>query len=207
MSALLYRFPQDAEADPALQRVAENPAEGAEVQAGTEHPTKPTPSLLQPGLGLPLFTLLAFGLVALLLAKFAWKPIAQAMEAREDNISSSLQRAEAALAEAARIQADNDRARRESEAEAQRVLRDAREAAEKIRADDIEKTRAQIAQLQAQAQADIERQKQGAIEELRSEVADLAVAAAEKIIQKNLDAQAQRALVDDFIQTLPNGSH
>ncbi len=141
--------------------------------------------------------------MALLLAKFAWKPIAQAMEARETNISSSLQRAEAALAEAARIQADNDRARRESEAEAQRVLRDAREAAEKIRADDIEKTRAQIAQLQAQAQADIERQKQGAIEELRSEVADLAVAAAEKIIQKNLDAQAQRALVDDFIQTLP----
>ncbi len=203
MSAILFRFPQEVGAAPALEAVQEHPVEGAPV-GETAHPTPPTPSLLQPGLGLPVFTLLVFALVFALLAKFAWKPITQAMEAREHNISDSLKRAEVALAEAARIQADNDRARRESEQEAQRILREARETADKLRAEDIEKTKAQIAQLQQQATAEIERQKQGALEALRSEVADLAVAAAEKIIRHNLDASAQRKLVDEFIQTLPS---
>ncbi len=203
MSATLFVFPQEAGADPSLQGVADAPVEGAEVNAETAYPEKPTPSLLQPGFGLPFFTLIVFGLVFWLLAKFAWKPITQAMEAREHNISDSLARAEVALADAARIQADNDRARRESEQEAQRILRDARETAERLRAEDIEKTRAQIAQLQVQAAADIERQKQGALESLRAEVADIAVSVAEKIIQQKLDVQGQRKLVDDFIETLP----
>ncbi len=206
MSALLFHFPQEAGATPVPEAVQEHPVEGAPV-AGETHPTPPTPALLQPGLGLPLFTLVVFGLVVLLLAKYAWKPITQAMEARETNISDSLRRAEVALAEAARIQADNDRARRESEQEAQRILREARETADKLRAEDIEKTRAQISFLQQQAQDEIERQKQGALEALRAEVADLAVAAAEKIIRHNLDASLQRKLVEDFIETLPNGSH
>lgn len=203
MSAILFRFPQDVGGEPTTEAVQEHPVEGAPV-GETTHVDPPTPSLLQPGLGLPVFTLIVFGLVFALLAKFAWKPITQAMEAREHNISDSLQRAEVALAEAARIQADNDRARRESEQEAQRILREARETADRLRAEDIEKTKAQISQLQQQAEAEIERQKQGAIEALRAEVADLAVAAAEKIIRQNLDAPMQRKLVDEFIQTLPS---
>ena len=161
-------------------------------------------NLLSPNAGLIFWIAVVFLILLLLLSKFAWKPITTALAEREETISSSLQRAEVALAEAARIQADNDRARREAEQEAQRILREARETADRLRSEDIEKTKTQIAQLQQQAQDEIERQKQGAIEALRAEVADLAVAAAEKILRQNLDAPAQRRLVDEFIQTLPS---
>ena len=56
--------------------------------------------------------------------------------------------------------------------------------------------------MQEQAQAEIEREKQGALDELRTEVADLAIQAAEKILQENLDAQRQHRLVDSFIDEI-----
>lgn len=161
-------------------------------------------NLLSPNAGLVFWITITFVILLILLSKFAWKPIIKALGEREETISSSLQRAEVALAEAARIQADNDRARRESEQEAQRILREARETADRLRAEDIEKTKAQIVQLQGQAQQEIERQKQGALEELRAEVASLALAAAEKILRQNLDAKAQHKLVEEFIETLPS---
>ncbi|MEX0748243.1 MAG: F0F1 ATP synthase subunit B, partial [Rhodothermales bacterium] len=69
--------------------------------------------------------------------------------------------------------------------------------------EEVEKTRAQIRQMKEQAEADIEREKQSALDELRSEVADLAIQAAEKILKENLDAGRQRKLVDRFIEELP----
>jgi F-type H+-transporting ATPase subunit b len=57
--------------------------------------------------------------------------------------------------------------------------------------------------MQEQAQAEIEREKQGALQELRDEVADLAIDAAEKILREDIDSKRQRELVDDFIGELP----
>jgi F-type H+-transporting ATPase subunit b len=118
---------------------------------------------------------------------------------REKNIDSSIQRAELALAEAKQIQADNQKARREAEQEAQRIMREAREAAERLRAEEIDKTQEKIRSLQEQAKAEIEREKQGALNTLRNEVADLAIQAAEKILQESLDDGRQRRIVQDFI--------
>ena len=86
---------------------------------------------------------------------------------------------------------------------AQQILRDAREAADASRAEQVDKTRAQIRQMQETAEAEIEREKQQALAELRSEVADLAIQAAEKILHENLDAGRQKKIVDDFIADLP----
>jgi F-type H+-transporting ATPase subunit b len=163
----------------------------------------PTPSLLQPNVGLFVFTVLVFAIVAYILGKYAWGPIMNVLEEREHSIEESMTRAERALAEAKQIQADNAKARREAEQEAQRILREAREASEQLRGEEVEKTRAQLRQMQEQAQAEIEREKQGALEALRNEVADLAIQAAEKILAENLDAARQRRLVDDFIDQLP----
>lgn len=160
-------------------------------------------NLLSPNFGLVIWMALTFSIVLFLLWKFAWGPITTALATREETIDASISRAEKALAEAKQIQADNDRARRESEQEAQRILREAREAAERLRADEIEQTKTQIRQMQANAQAEIEREKQGALNELRTEVADLAIQAAEKILQANLDAPRQRELVSSFIDDLP----
>ncbi len=163
----------------------------------------PTPSLLQPNVGIFAWTLLVFLIVLGLLWKFAWGPITTALEKRETTIDSSIRRAEEALAEAKTIQADNQKARREAEQEAQRVLREARESADQLRQEELDKTRDQIRRMQEQARAEIEREKQGALEELRSEVADLAIQAAEKILGENMNDSRQRKLVGDFLDRLP----
>lgn len=163
----------------------------------------PTPSLLQPNAGIVFWTAVVFGIVFALLWRFAWGPITSALEQRETTIDASIRRAEAALADAKRIQADNEKARREAEQDAQRIIREAREGADQLRQEEIEKTRASIRTMQEQARQEIEREKQGALNELRSEVASLAIAAAEKILRENLDEQRQRKLVDDFLGQLP----
>lgn len=160
-------------------------------------------NLLSPNVGLIIWIALTFGLLLILLRKFAWGPITSALDERENRIQDSMDQAERALAEAKKVQADNTKARRESEAEAQRLLREAREEAERLRSEEVGKTREKIQELQENAQAEIEREKQSALADLRREVADLAIQAAEKILSENLDDNRQRKLVDDFIDDLP----
>lgn len=159
--------------------------------------------LLSANAGLAFWLAVAFILLLLLLGKFAWGPITSALSERETTIEESMTRAERALAEAKQLQADNEVARREAEAQAQAILREAREQASAQRDADVARTKAEIARMQESAQADIENQKQQALTELRSEVAALAVGAAEKILRREIDAEAQRGLVDQFIADLP----
>lgn len=160
-------------------------------------------SLLEPNAGLIFWKTLVFGVLLFLLYKYAWKPITNALSEREGTIDASIKRAERALTEAKKVQEENEKARREAEQEAQRVMREAREAADRARSEEIEKTRAQIRHMKEQAEAEIEREKQSALDELRDEVAELAIQAAEKILQENLNAHRQRKLVDRFIDKLP----
>ncbi len=82
-------------------------------------------------------------------------------------------------------------------------MREAREAADMLRSEEIDKTRAQIQHLQEQAKQEIMREKDSALDSLRQEVADLAINAAEKILNENLDADRQKRIVDDFLKSLP----
>ena len=160
-------------------------------------------NILAPDAGLAFWITVVFLILLLVLRKYAWGPIVDAMEEREETIDSSIKRAEEALAEAKQIQADNEKARREAEQKAQRILRETREQAEELRSKERDKTREQIQQMQEQARAEIEREKQSALDELHDEVADLAIRAASKILDENLDASRQRRLVDKFIDDLP----
>ena len=159
--------------------------------------------LLSANAGLAFWLFIAFALLVVLLGKFAWGPITAALAERESTIEESMTRAERALAEAKQLQADNEAARRDAERQAQTILREAKEQADAQRAADIDKTKAEVERLQEAARADIEREKQQALSELRSEVASLAVGAAEKILGREVDASAQSALVNDFIAELP----
>jgi len=159
-------------------------------------------NILAPDAGLILWIAITFGLLLILLKKFAWGPITSALSTRETTIHESLAQAEKALAEAKQLQADNTKARRESEAQAQNIIREAREESERVRTEEVDKTRAQIKQLQDSAQAEIEREKDNALNSLRQEVADLAIRAAEKILRENLDADRQKKIVDNFLGDL-----
>ena len=159
----------------------------------------PTPSLLKVSPGLAIWTVVSFSLVLFIIYRFAWPIIIGALDERETTLAGSLAQAEKALAEAKQIQADNQTARREAEAQAQQIMREAREAAEALRNEEVDKTREKIQQLQAQAEAEIEQMRENALGSLRAEVADLAISAAEKILSDNLDAPRQRKIVDDFL--------
>ena len=161
-------------------------------------------NLLAPNVGLIVWITLTFLALLYVLRRFAWGPITTALDERENRISESMEQAKLALAEAKQIQADNTKARRESEAEAQRMIREAREAAEALRSEEIDNTRSQIQHLQDQARLEIEREKDSALDSLSHEVADLAISAAEKILSETLDSDRQKKVVDDFLNTLSN---
>ena len=160
-------------------------------------------SLVTPSLGLIVWKTIAFLIFLGLLYWLGWEPITNALQEREEEIESSIQRAEAALKEAKEVQAENEKARRNAEQKAQSILREARESAEELREEEKAKTRREIQQMKEQAQADIEREKQAALQELRDEVADLAIEAAEKIIEEDLDADRHRQLVTDALDDFP----
>lgn len=160
-------------------------------------------SLLSANVGLAVWLTLAFLLLMFLLGKFAWGPITSALDEREQTIEESITRAERANAEAQKLLADNESARREAEGQAQRILADARDEAARQREAAKAELRDELAVERERAAAEIDRQKQQALSELRAEVAALAVGAAEKILRKKIDADEQRGLVDQFIADLP----
>lgn len=160
-------------------------------------------SLLEPNVGLIFYKVLVFALLLFILRRYAWKPIVSALSEREETIDTSIRKAERALEEARKTGEKNEEARRAAEENARRVMQDARAAAERVRSEELEKTRARIRQMQEQAQAEIEREKQRALEELRDEVAGLAIHTAEHILEETLDADRHRKLVDRFIEQLP----
>lgn len=156
-------------------------------------------NLLAPNLGLFVWMGITFLLLMLVLRRFAWGPITSALVAREKGIQESMDQAKVALEEAKAIQADNTTARREAEASAQALLREAREDAERLRGEEVDKTREQIQAMQDSARQEIERERDSALEALRHQVADLAIQAAEKILHENLDADRQTRIVNDFL--------
>ena len=159
-------------------------------------------NILAPDAGLIVWIAVTFFALLILLKKFAWGPITSALATREATIHESLAQAEKALAEAKQLQADNTKERREAEAQAQAIIREAREEADRLRTQEVAKTRTQIQHLQESAQAEIEREKDSALTSLRQEVADLAIRAAEKILRENLDADRQKKIVDNFLGDL-----
>jgi len=158
--------------------------------------------LLAPDAGLIVWIGITFLALLILLKKYAWGPITSALTERETTIHESLAQAEKALAEAKQLQADNTKARREAEAQSQSIIREARDEAERVRTEEVDKTRNQIKLLQEQAQVEIEREKDSALYSLRQEVADLAIRSAEKILRENLDAARQKKIVDNFLGDL-----
>ncbi|MDG1755238.1 MAG: F0F1 ATP synthase subunit B [Rhodothermales bacterium] len=159
-------------------------------------------NLLAPDAGLIVWITITFAVLLFLLKKFAWGPITSALATREDTIRESMEQAERALAEAKQLQSDNTKARREAEAQAQSIIREARDESERLRTEEVDKTRDQIHQLQETAKAEIEREKENALNSLRQEVADLAIQAAEAILRENLDADRQKKIVEDFLGDL-----
>lgn len=159
-------------------------------------------SLVNVDPGLFIWIVVTFVTFIFLLSKFAWKPILNALQEREKNIEDSIESAKKALEKAEQISKSNEQALRDAEAHAKKLRQDAAAEAELIRADRIEKARQEAENLIAQARVAIEKEKKQALQELRNEVAKLAIESASKILDAELDVQKNTKLVDSFINDL-----
>ena len=154
------------------------------------------------GVHLPslLVYLVNFLLVLGLLFAFAYKPILRLMDQRADRIRESLEASERAREEAATSQAAVEEQLVEARREAQRIMDQAREAAERYRAEEMERARAEAETFVARAQSDIQRERDAAIEEVRSNFSDLALTAAERVVRRSLDRQAHEDLITQVLE-------
>jgi F-type H+-transporting ATPase subunit b len=154
-------------------------------------------------LGLTIWTVVLFVLFFLVLTKFGWKPLLAMIEEREKSIHDAIGSAEKANEEAQRLLAQHQELIREAGRQREEIMKRALADAETVKTDLVAQSRAESERMVQKAKEQIEREKKLAIQELRSSVADLAVEAAAKIVQSSLTPEAQKKLVHEFIDNLP----
>ncbi|MEO8516617.1 MAG: F0F1 ATP synthase subunit B [Flavobacterium sp.] len=151
-------------------------------------------------LGLFIMQALLFIGLIFLLKKFAWKPILDSVNEREDGIKNALLSAENARKEMQNLQASNERILQEARLERDSLLKDAREIKEKMIADAKEEAQTQGLRMIEQAKASIESEKNAAMAELKSHVSSLSLDIAEKLLKDELsNKEAQMKLVEKML--------
>ena len=154
-------------------------------------------------LGLFFWQTLLFVALLLLLKKFAWKPILDAVNERETSIKDSLSAAEKARDDMEAVQADNKRILKEARAERDALLAEAKTASIKIVNQAKEDAKAAADKITAQAQETIQNEKIAAINELKGQVAFLSIDIAEKVLQTELkDKATQEQLVAQLVSEI-----
>ena len=150
--------------------------------------------------GLFIWQVVIFVGLIFLLKKFAWKPILNAVNEREEGIKNALLSAENAKKEMENLQASNERILQEARLERDTLLKDAREIKEKMIADAKEEANVQGARMIEQAKASIESEKNAAMAELKSQVSSLSLEIAEKLLKDELsNKDAQMKLVEKML--------
>lgn len=141
----------------------------------------------------------SFLLLLVLMWKFGYPAISKAMEARSERIRKDLDDAEEAKGAAESVLSEYRAKLADAKAESNRIIEEARSQAERVKADMISATQAEVNDLKTKAQADVEAARTQAMASLRSSVGDIAIELAEKVVERNLDRDANRRLVDSFI--------
>lgn len=155
--------------------------------------------LLRPEPGLIFWTIVTFALLLGILWKFAWTPILGALEARERAIQKTIDDAERLQAEAEKVLEEHQARLAEARAEGNRIMDEARAAGEVLKGDVVERARAEAEQILARAHRRMELETEQALQTLRHEAADLAVRAAEKVIERSLTGEDHRRFAREAV--------
>jgi F-type H+-transporting ATPase subunit b len=156
--------------------------------------------------GLSTWTLIVFGILVVILGKYAWGPILKNVEAREKRIQSALDEAAARQVEAAKLLDQHKAQLADARRQASELIAEGRAAGEGVRKSIEEKARAEAQQMVDRARQEIERERDAAIDSLRKESVDLALAAASRLMQQNLDQAKDRQLVERYLVELGKGN-
>jgi F-type H+-transporting ATPase subunit b len=158
--------------------------------------------LISPNVGLMIWTLLLFGLSMYVLKRLAFPRISAALDKRQHAIEESIDHAERVRHEADELLAEYRERLKEARAQAEEILGRARKGAETHEREATQDAKAKREQLMEQTRRDIESETRRAIQEIRREVADLTVAATEKVTRKTLTDDDQRRLVEEALSEL-----
>jgi len=157
--------------------------------------------LIKPDLGLLIWMLISFSIVLYVLVKFAWKPILAALKKREDSITKSLQAAQKAKDDMAKIEFGNEKITQMAKIEREKLLKEAREIKNKIIEEAKESAQSESKKILEEARKSVESEKNKVINELKNQIAGLSVDIAEKILKQNLESEVkQKNLIDDLIK-------
>jgi F-type H+-transporting ATPase subunit b len=155
--------------------------------------------IFRPEPGLIIWTLISFFILLILLKKVAFPPILKGMKKREETIKQQLEEAQKTKKDAENLLEGYKRQLAEARSEAQKIINEGKSLGENMRKEIVQKAQAESNQIVKRAQEEIELQKQKAILELQEKIADLSIMAATKIINKSLNTEDNRRLVEEYV--------
>ena len=158
--------------------------------------------LVQLDPGLFVWTILTFLVLLGVLAKFAWNPLLKMLKDREDLIRSSLEDAEKARTELANLNAEREEIINKARSEAQSILSEGKVAASKLKDETLKAAKDQAKSILTDAEKQIRIEKHKAIEEIKSEVVDLSLSVATKLIKKNISREDNQTLIDESLENV-----
>jgi F-type H+-transporting ATPase subunit b len=158
-------------------------------------------SLITPGIGLIFWTSVVFLLLLVLLGKYAWKPILNAIKTREQSIQDALSSADKALNDMRELQANNEKILNQARSERDSMLKEARETKDAIIAEAKQKAQADADRIMSTAREQITNEKNAAVADLKNQVAVLSIEIAEKILKAELsNDEKQKTLVSNLMK-------
>lgn len=159
--------------------------------------------LVKPGLGLIFWMTITFSIVLYILSKFAWKPILKSLREREDSINNALNAADEARKQMDELKANNEKLLNEARKERDMMLKEAAELKDSIISQAKKTADDEARKMIANANDAIEKAKVAAMNQLKTEVAELSVTMAEKILRKKMeDRSQQEAFVNENLKTI-----
>lgn len=147
-----------------------------------------------------LVTLVSFLLLLALLKKYAWGPLMNKMEDRENYIANEIETAEKNRQEAEKAQREANEQLKSTRQDAQQIIEDAKKAGQQQEQAIIQAANEAAERMKKSAEEDIAREKEKAVEALQAQVATLSVQIATKVIEKEISAEDQEQLISDYIK-------
>jgi F-type H+-transporting ATPase subunit b len=158
--------------------------------------------LVQPDPGLYIWTIATFLILLALLAKFAWRPLLEALETRQASIRKSLDDARQAKQELERLQVESQRILAQARSEAEAIVARTRDDANRLREELRQKAQQEASGIVRNAEKQIELETARALQQIRHEAVDLSVAIASKILQRNVSREDNERLIEETFKQL-----
>jgi len=163
--------------------------------------------LVQPDPGLFIWTILTFLVLVTLLARFAWRPLLQALDSRQELIRKSLDDAQQAKQELERLQHESAQIIRQARIDAEGVVAQSRSDAAKLREEMRQKAKAEADGILRNAERQIQLETQRALQQIRQEAVDLSVMIASKILRRNLTKEDNEKLIEEALKHVETPRH